>query len=189
MKTNRILGRGIGTVAAAAALLMTAPAAAPASTAAYCGITWGSTAEYTSSGYSAGNLETVRSGRHTCFDRLVLEVDDARYGLKYDVRYVTTVRQDGSGTAVPLRGAADIQIIVRVPSYDSNGQPTYRPANPRELVNTAGYTTFRQAAFAGSFEGQTTVGLGVRARLPMRAFTIAGPGDHTRLVVDVAHRW
>lgn len=191
MKTNRIMGRaGIGTVAAAGALLLSAPAAAPAATATpYCGITWGSTPDYTSSGYSSGHLENVRSGRHTCFDRLVLDVDDATHGLKYDVRYVTTVRQDGSGTAVPLRGAADVQIIVRVPSYDSAGRPTYRPANTRELVDTAGYATFRQVASAGSFEGQSTIGLGVRARLPMRAFALAGPGDHSRLVIDVAHRW
>lgn len=191
MKTNRILGRaGIGTVAAAGALLLSAPAAAPAATATpYCGIMWGSTAEYTSSGYSSGHLDNVRSGRHACFDRLVLDIDDARHGVKYDVRYVSTVREDGSGTVVPLRGAADVRIIVRVPSYDSSGRVTYRPVNRRELVNTAGYATFRQVASAGSFEGQSTVGLGVRARLPMRAFTLAGPGDHTRLVVDVAHRW
>ncbi len=44
-------------------------------------------------------------------------------------------------------------------------------------------------AYAGSFEGQTTLGLGVRARLPFRAFVLAGPGDGSRLVVDVAHRW
>jgi hypothetical protein len=32
-------------------------------------------------------------------------------------------------------------------------------------------------------------GLGVRARLPFRAFVLAGPADGSRLVVDVAHRW
>jgi hypothetical protein len=51
-------------------------------------------------------------------------------------------------------------------------------------VNLAGYQTFREAKFAGSFEGQTSVGLGVRARLPFRVFTL-----DSRLVVDVAHRW
>ena len=63
------------------------------------------------------------------------------------------------------------------------------PANPCELANVAGYQTFRQVAYAGSFEGQTTLGLGVRARLPFRVFILAGPGDGSRLVVDVAHRW
>ena len=63
------------------------------------------------------------------------------------------------------------------------------PGQPLRATNVAGYQTFRQVADAGSFEGQTTVGLGVRARLPFRAFILAGPGDGSRLVVDVAHRW
>lgn len=194
MQTRRQLTRlGIATVAAAATLAAVPAGAATlsgtSSSAPYCGIWWGSLPEHTSTGYSSGHLENVRSGRHTCFDRLVLDVDDATRGLKYDVRYVSTVRQDGSGTAVPLRGAADIRIIARVPSYDSSGHATYRPADYEELVDTSGYSTFRQVAFAGSFEGQTTIGLGVRARLPMRAFTLVGPGDNTRLVIDVAHRW
>lgn len=53
----------------------------------------------------------------------------------------------------------------------------------------AGYRTFRQVAYAGSFEATTTVGLGVRARLPFRVFVLAGPGTGARLVIDVAHRW
>jgi hypothetical protein len=53
----------------------------------------------------------------------------------------------------------------------------------------SGYRTFRQVAYAGSFEGQTTIGVGVRARLPFRVFTLAGPGSNSRLVIDVAHHW
>jgi hypothetical protein len=44
-------------------------------------------------------------------------------------------------------------------------------------------------ASAGSFEGQTTIGLGVRARLPFRVFTLDGPGNGSRIVIDVAHHW
>jgi hypothetical protein len=39
-------------------------------------------------------------------------------------------------------------------------------------------------AWAGSFEGQSTIGLGVRARLPFRVLQLPG-----RLVIDVAHHW
>lgn len=56
-------------------------------------------------------------------------------------------------------------------------------------MSTSGYTTFRDVRWAGSFEGMSTVGLGVRARLPFRAFVLAGPGSGSRLVVDVAHQW
>jgi hypothetical protein len=44
-------------------------------------------------------------------------------------------------------------------------------------------------AWAGSFEGQTTIGVGVRARLPMRTFVLSSTGGGYRVVVDVAHRW
>jgi len=57
-------------------------------------------------------------------------------------------------------------------------------ANPAELVDVSGFQTFRQVAWAGSFEGTTTVGLGVRARLPFRVFSLSD-----RIVVDVAHFW
>jgi len=56
-------------------------------------------------------------------------------------------------------------------------------------VNVSGYTTFRQVAYDGSFEGLTSFGLGVRAKLPFRVFVLAGPGSGSRVVVDVAPRW
>ena len=82
-----------------------------------------------------------------------------------------------------------LQITVNNPAYDENYQPTYSPANPLELRNVAGYRTFRQVVSAGTYEGYTSIGLGVRARLPFRVFVLDGPGTSSRLVVDVAHRW
>jgi hypothetical protein len=55
---------------------------------------------------------------------------------------------------------------------------------PLPGVDLAGYRTFRDARFASSFEGDTQVGLGVRARLPFRVFQLPG-----RLVIGVAHTW
>lgn len=200
MRTRRPRRSRLTALAAAAALATTglaAPAAAqlsPATTAvattsAYCGITWGSLAKANAVSHTTGTLTNVRSGRHTCFDRLVLDVARVPRSLSYDVRYVSTVRQEGSGEAVPLRGDADLRIVLRAPAYDSQGRATYTPASRRNLVDVSGYSTFRQVAWAGSFEGQTTIGLGVRARLPMRVFVLDGPGDGARLVIDVAHRW
>jgi hypothetical protein len=117
--------------------------------------------------------------------------EDTTFG-SYSVRYVPVVRQDGSGEAVPVRGAADLEILLRAPAYDDQGRPTFLPADPREVVDVAGYRTFRQVAYAGSFEGATTLALGVRARLPFRVFSVAGTpnsDDTPRLVIDVAHRW
>ncbi|HEX6356124.1 AMIN-like domain-containing (lipo)protein [Actinophytocola sp.] len=147
----------------------------------YCGITWGSGAK-SASPTTASELVDVRAGRHDCYDRLVFDVNGAVDG--YWVSYVATVYEDGSGRPVPLRGGARLSVTVQAPSYDENGQLTYNPANRAELVNVTGYQTFRQVAWAGSFEGATTVGLGVRARLPFRVLTLPG-----RVVVDVAHFW
>jgi hypothetical protein len=167
---------------------MFALVAAPASAAApYCGIVWGSLAKGSST-MSTSPLVNIRSGRHTCYDRLVLDV--AGKGVGYDVRYVSTFVADGSGFVVPARGGAKLQVVARVPANDVNtGRPTYDPANDLEVVNVAGYSTFRQVVWLNSFEGQTTVGLGVRARLPFRVFVLDGPGGGSRLVVDVAHHW
>ena len=160
-----------------------------AATTTACPSGWGSLPE---SGRRAGNpyngvMTNVRSGRHACFDRLV--VDFRGGALSYDVRYVKAVSMDASGAPVPLRGGAKLQVIVRPADYTPAGQTAYWPANLRELVNVSGYRTLRQVAHAGSFEGQTTLGVGVRARLPFRTFTLAGTGSNSRLVIDIAHHW
>ena len=95
-----------------------APLPAQAAAAPYCGITWGSGAKVSNASDSEA-VNGVRAGRHACFDRLVVDLggQDTTFG-SYDVRYVPLVSEDGSGRAVPVRGAADLQIVVRAPSYD-----------------------------------------------------------------------
>ena len=169
----------------AIALAAPAQAAAP-----FCGITWGSTVKEGPSGTAPGagqNLTDVRAGQHACYDRLVLDIRGATV-RSWRVEYVRQVVNDPRGDVVPLRGAADLQIVVGASDVDAAGNLTYTPANRSELVNVTGFQTFRQVAWAGSFEGLTTVGLGVRARLPFRVFTL-NSGGTSRLVVDVAHRW
>jgi hypothetical protein len=175
---------GITPVAAASAATTTAATTAASHAAAaapYCGITWGSLQKSANPTTSA-QLTNIRAGRHACYDRLVFDVRGKVTG--YWVRYVPVMTEDGSGRPVPLRGGAKLSVAAQAPAYNDAGQLTYRPANWRELVNVSGYRTFRQVAFAGSFEGVTSVGVGTRARLPFRVFTLLG-----KLVVDVAHRW
>lgn len=163
--------------------LPVAATAAPAQAAApYCGITWGSLDKSLSVGVQS-EVVGVRAGRHACFDRLVLDVSGDAPG--YFVSYVDEVRTDGAGQVVPLRGGARLEIVATAPVIPTDSW--FGPGG--EIVDTASYRTFRQVAFAGSFEGQTTIGLGVRARLPYRVFRLDGPGSGSRLVVDVAHRW
>lgn len=162
-----------------------APGPASATTS-YCGLVWGSLAE-SDPAMSTASVTNVRTGQHYCFDRMVVDLNGP--GAGYTVQYVPVVGQQGSGFSIPLRGSAFLQITVNAPSYDSNYNATYSPANKAELTNVSGYQTFRQVASAGSYEGYTSIGLGVRARLPFRVFTLDGPGSGSRMVVDVAHFW
>jgi hypothetical protein len=155
------------TVAAAGVSLAVPSGSAQA---AGCSVTWGSQAK-AATNYVHRTLTAVRAGRHTCFDRLVLDLNAGGEG--YRVRYVSAVRDQGRGAVILVRGGAFLQV-------DDQSMVTRRITMP----NVAGYTTFRQVAFGGSFEGYTTLGLGVRARLPFRTFRY-----QNHLVIDVAHRW
>lgn len=180
MKTNPTTRFSRAASAVTASLvLVTVPAisgAAPASAAPYCGLVWGSLTEDAGQ-MTAGDITGVRSGRHACYDRLVVDMTGDPVG--YRVEYVKVVKQDGSGFPVPVAGDARLRIIART---GATGVPS--------MPSVSGYRTFRQVRWAGSFEGQTTLALGVRARLPFRVFVLDGPATGTsRLVIDVAHRW
>ncbi len=171
-----------------ALLVLLALVSAPAASAApYCGIWWGSLPKVASGDPVVDPITNVRAGRHSCYDRLVVDLDGPLEA--YEVRYVRAVR-NVAGEKVPLRGGADLRISVWAPTYDVfTGTPVYEPSRPARIVPVAGYRTFRQVRYVDSFEGISTFGLGVRARLPFRVFQLNGPGDGSRLVIDVAHRW
>lgn len=181
---------------AGAGLVATVPAAqaapagpgAQAASAAACGTGWGSVPRVsTDSRYAP--LRDIRTGSHDCYDRMVFDTlgPDTGAPIGYHVRYVDQLRQDGSGDVIPVRGGAILEVRVAAPSYDPRtGQATYdgKVRKPLPEVSLNGYRTFRDTRFGGSFEGDTQVGLGVRARLPFRVFQT---GNH--IVVDVAHGW
>lgn len=152
--------------------------------AANCQVNWGTGSK--SSGQSVGphtaRVTDLRAGRHRCFDRLVIDLGPGQQP-GYQVRYVAEVHAQGTGNLIPLRGRA--QLLVQV---DANARPSF-PAGSRELVNVSGYPVLRQVAGAGSFEGITDVGVGVKGKRPFRVRLLSGPGQDSRLVIDVArHR-
>jgi hypothetical protein len=164
----------------AAAASASTPAAAP-----YCGIRWGSLAK-ASSTMVAGPITNVRSGRHACYDRLVIDLRGRAPG--YTVKYVNTFTGAASGLPIALRGGAKLSVTVNAPAYTPKGTASYTPASRTDVVDVTGYRTFRQVRWDSSFEGQTQLGLGVRARLPFRVFTLQD-ATTSRLVIDVAHHW
>jgi hypothetical protein len=189
MSVSHTLRTAAITLAMAAATATAAAVTAPAATAASCAVTWGSLPK-SSAPMTARQIRDARAGQHPCYDRLVIDLNGFGSTVTgYDVRYVDQVTRDGSGQVVPLRGGAKLQIVIKAPAHDSSGELVWDFNNPNETVDVTGFSTFRQVAFAGSFEGQTTIGLGVRARLPMRVFRLDGPETGQRVVIDVAHAW
>lgn len=169
---------------------------APATTAAaapYCGITWGSL-DKSSPPFTGAAVVGARTGRHDCWDRLVIDLNGMPPG-GFDARYTGEFRQDGSGTVVPTSGGAIISLSVHAWAWDfATGRSTVPWAAGAHIVTPSrfgagGYRTFRDLVYGGTYEGYTKFGLGVRARLPYRVFTLDGPGGGSRIVVDVAHQW
>lgn len=170
-------------VAVAAGAADAAPAVGARSVA--CPTGWGSGVKSDVAGGGVP-LRDIRTGRHDCFDRMVLDVPGGG-DVGYYVRYVARLHQDGSGRYIPVGGGAVLEVRVSAPSYaPETGAPTYPGRVGRTLpgVDIGGYRTFRDTRFVGSFEGETQIGLGVRARLPFRVIQLPG-----RVVVDVAHSW
>ncbi len=153
-----------------------------------CDIDWGSLPETASA--DSGPLPTLtglRAGEHTCFDRVVVDFDGEVSG--YEVSYTDAMLSQGSGDVIGLDGGADLQVITWGPAYDDHGSSTYDVPDPTHAVDVDDYRTLRQIHFDNSFEGQSQIGVGVRARLPFRTFVLDGPGAGSRLVIDIAHSW
>ncbi|MFY1576485.1 AMIN-like domain-containing (lipo)protein [Verrucosispora sp. WMMD703] len=184
--------RTVTTLLVALAALIAATAAPSTATQAatgapYCGITWGS-ADKTAGALSSAPLIDVRTGRHDCHDRVVFEFDGPVTG--YSVGYGETYTE---GEGLPLSpytaGGALLRVSLRAPAYDDEHLATVPYRTGEHVANVLRYQTLRDVVFGGSFEGYSTFAVGVRARLPFRVFVLAGPGNHSRIVLDVAHQW
>ncbi|MEV4902720.1 hypothetical protein AB0K08_15440 [Citricoccus sp. NPDC055426] len=99
----------------------------PTQAAPYCGIYWGSLDKdmWKGEAFSPDAVKAVRSGRHACFDRLVIDLRGEVCG--YHVGYQPVAGNNGRN--VPLRGTADLLIYVTSPSLAANGQRTWTPPN------------------------------------------------------------
>lgn len=175
---------------ACAATLVTVPAVS--ATTSYCGITWGSLAK-SAPDMTGAPIVGARVGRQECYDRLVIDLAGMP-AAGYHVSYTDGFRGFGDGTPLWVSGGAVLTVVANAPAYDANGQLTVPWTAGTHIVSPSqfsagGFRTFRDLVYGGTYEGQTRFGLGVRARLPFRAFTLDGPGGGSRLVVDVAHLW
>ncbi|MFI0777350.1 hypothetical protein [Streptomyces sp. NPDC021212] len=186
----RRLGTAIATIVLAGAGLagtVGAAQAATTGTSAACATGWGS-GEKTESSSSAKPLVNIRTGQHECYDRMVFDIKGATAADKAFVwaGYVDAMYQNGSGDPIPVNGGAILEIHVGAASYSQSGGTTYPGKVAQQLpgVDVSDYKTFQDTRFGSSFEGETQVGVGVRARLPFRIFQQDG-----KVIVDVAHSW
>jgi len=95
----------------ACTLLAIVMLAAPASAAA-CSTPFGSLPK-DDPAMGTGEVDTVRAGRHECFDRLVVDIDGPPAG--YNVRYVDQVIADGSGASLECVKMLDVRSLTKVP--------------------------------------------------------------------------
>ena len=188
-------GASTGPAASAApsAVIPASTVAADPSTSGACATQpWGTGPKVGSTKMSTAPLYLVRVGQHPCYDRVVFDVNGPD-AVGYTVRYVPLVQADGSGKPVPVAGNAALEVVVRAPILGTGSQghqPGSRvPGVGEDLVaqsRVAAWSSLRQVAFAGSFEGQTTAAVGVRDRLPFRVFVTSDRG-YRHVVVDVSH--
>ena len=134
----------------------------------------------------AGPVTGVRSGRHACFDRLVVDLKGKAPG--YTVSYVSQITAGRVRRSHPdprrRQAAGDRERPRLHPDRDRQLHPA-EPARGRQRHRLLDVPPGR---LGRPFEGYTSMGLGVRARLPFRVFTIQD-ATTSRLVIDVAHRW
>ena len=152
----------------------------------YCGITWGSL-EKAGDGSTDGALRDVRTGAHECFDRVVFDFVAA--AAAYEVDYTSEIRTGGRGDRLPVAGGAMLRVHLHTNVFDRLGRAHYAQVAGDHVVDVPGYRTLRDVVYGGGFERRLTFGVGVRARLPFRVFTLPASGSGGRLVIDVAHRW
>ncbi|WP_084957793.1 GerMN domain-containing protein [Thermoactinospora rubra] len=123
-------------------------------------------------------LVGIRAAHHVGFDRLVFEF---RGGLPAhrSARYVSQVRQDGSGAPLALAGDAFLHVrFYDAVGHDDRGRGTFGPT--RRAFALPGLV---QVATAGDFEAVLSFGVGVARRTPIKLFTLAEPD---RVVIDIA---
>jgi hypothetical protein len=176
-----ILAASLGFVAPAAT------AAPAASTAAACSTAWGSKVKEAGPATHREYVTGLRSGKHTCFDRLVFEVtgdqgDYSGHRVAYEKVYYL------SGKPVTFKGGGTVlHISIKAGGHSDNGVPTISP----KTVNRTfpGYTTFRELKMASDHAGQVDFALKVKARLPMKVWRTVASNGKNLTVIDVAHHW
>ncbi len=124
-----------------------------------------------------GTIDMVRFGHHDCFDRIVVDVDTTEQ-VGFHAKYVPVVLHEGSGFPVEVAGEATLQVVIDAPfAMTPNGMPAF-DATPNLDV-------LREIRSAGSFEGQTTLAIGLSSKVKFGVYHLPKPDGTMRVVIDV----
>ncbi|HUC90272.1 MAG TPA: hypothetical protein VMR45_05715 [Patescibacteria group bacterium] len=136
--------------------------------------------------HSGTQLTGVTAVSWNCYDRVVINLGET--AVHYNVRYVNDVTTQGKGDSLSLSGGAKLAIDIDAASYSTDSVPwqTVYPATVGQTlpgVNLNGYASLKDAKWGGSFEGQSTIGLGIKSKLSFRVVT-----DGNQMYIDIAHK-
>ncbi len=133
--------------------------------------------------HTVGPITAVRVGRHSCFDRLVVDVTGGVPG--WSVKYKDAFVQDASGRNLPFRGTKVMEVVLDTNAHNiTTGRPTVTRAS---LPPRPNFPEFKDLIFGADFEGQVQLGVGVNRVRPFRVFTLPGVRGHTLWILDVQH--
>ena len=145
--------------------------ASPATAAPYCGLVWGSL-EKSAPGLSQAPVVNVRTGQHSCYDRLVIDVAGDVGGYTVALRARSWSRT-APGSSIPTRGGAALQITVNDPSYDRGRHADLLPGEPDRAAERLGLPHLPPGRVRRHLRG-------VHERRAGRPGAAAVPGVHAR---------
>lgn len=160
--------------------LATALAAAPA-TATATRITGAAPGVQSAAVITLPQLVAVRTASHPGYDRVVWQFKGRLPAHSY-ARYVTSLREDGSGRLVRIAGDAILQVTM---SHANAHDPTTgRSTAPARLV--VGLPNVIEVVQSGDFEGYVSYGVGLARHQTFRLFALTNP---SRIVLDVGKNY
>lgn len=120
-------------------------------------------------------VDALRAGSHAGYDRVTVEFKNGQPGsISIRPQAGTTFNQSPSGQAVKVAGSHGVLVIIR-------GADAHTAYSGARDIKTS-FPSLAEVRVIEDFEGQVSIGLGVKQTSCYRAFVLANP---VRLVIDV----
>ncbi|MEO7124844.1 MAG: hypothetical protein ABI382_09430 [Nakamurella sp.] len=149
---------------------------------------WTTVADKTGPGFSEP-LRWVFDHAETRYDRVVIEIAPTTEEPIYLVKYGDDVRQEGRGNAIELAGIGKWEVTVFSASYDLDSErDTFVVPEPESILDPRTFAVIKQVALGGSFEGQSTFGIGVEGKYSFRVLADVDVDGTGYMMIDIVHQ-